>query len=241
MIKRFNQFIFEASYDSFARLVARELFQVIKSTTGTKVGKVITKKMEFDEPIQFELTLIVKRVVQFSPARSKHFSRLPWEIINFEELGFAMDANAYLPSEDEDEVPELELVVYISPDAESLSYDKLNYKLIEYVRHELEHFLQKGINASDGHYAKTSDSARRKAESSYKYFLLDEEIPAMVAGMYTTAVKRRMPLDQVFSNYLTPFIKSGMMNQREYSIVMNAWIDFAKQKYPAAVFSNNSH
>lgn len=238
MIKRFTEFINESRYDSLALTVTRQLFNFVKSTRGTPVGKLKKFEMEYSEPIEFSVFFVVKRVISFNPTRSKHFSSMPWEVFNFEEMGFSMDANSYTPSASSAESPELEIVLYISPDAEPLAYEELNRKMIDYVRHEIEHFLQKGVNRKLGHEVSTSQRKRAKAQSSYQYLLLADEIPAMVAGLHAAAVKRKTPIDVEFDRYLQTLIKGGVITQEEYSKVMQTWIDFAKTRYPHSKFSN---
>lgn len=238
MIKRFKNFIYESKFDSLALAIAHDLFSIVKSSVGTKPGKAIHKELTYSDPLEFTLNFIVKRVVQFNPRRSAHFKTLPWEVLNFEDNGFALDANAYIPNSSDYDDPELELILYISPDAEPLSYEVLNHKLVEYVRHEIEHLLQTGINSRAGHMIKTPNKVRSKAESSYKYFLLADEIPAMVAGMHAAAVRKRIPIDQEFEIYLSPFLRSGLINDAEFNKVIKTWIKFAKQVYPEAKFSN---
>jgi hypothetical protein len=238
MIKRFKNFIYESKFDSLALVIAHDLFSIVKSTAGTKPGKAIHKELTYSDPLEFSLNFIVKRVIQFNPRRSAHFKTLPWEVLNFEDNGFALDANAYIPNSSEYEDPELELILYISPDAEPLSYEVLNHKLVEYIRHEIEHLLQTGINRRAGHMIKTPNKVRSKAETSYKYFLLSDEIPAMVAGMHAAAVRKRIPIDQEFEIYLNPFLRSGLINDTEFNKVIKTWIQFAKQVYPEAKFSN---
>ena len=238
MIKRFSNFIYESKFDSLAIAIAHDLFSIVKSTAGTKPGKAIHKEFTYSDPLEFSLNFIVKRVVQFNPRRSAHFKTLPWEVLNFEDNGFALDANAYIPNASDYDEPELELVLYISPDAEPLSYEILNHKLVEYVRHEIEHLLQTGINRRTGHIIKTPGKVRSGAESSYKYFLLSDEIPAMVAGMHASAVRKRIPIDQEFELYLRPFTKSGLLTDDQFNKVIRAWIKFTKQVYPEAKFSN---
>jgi len=238
MINRFKNFIYESKFDSLSLAISHDLFSIVKTTAGTKPGKAIHQELTYSDPLEFSLNFIVKRVVQFNPRKSTHFKTLPWEVLNFEDNGFALDANAYIPKASDDEDPELELVLYISPDAEPLSYETLGHKLVEYVRHEIEHLLQKGRNRRIGHIVKTPNNVRSQAETSYKYFLLPDEIPAMVAGMYAAAVRKRIPLDQEFEIYLKPFIKSGLINDEEFNKVIRAWIKFANQVYPDAKFSN---
>jgi hypothetical protein len=238
MIKPFKNFIYESTFDSLAHAIARDLFAIVKTTAGTKLGKAVHQELTYSDPLEFSLNFIVKRVVQFNPKKSAHFKALPWEVLNFEDNGFALDANAYIPKASENEDPELELVLYISPAAEPVSYETLGHKLGEYVRHEIEHLLQTGINRRAGHIIKTPNKVRSQAETSYKYFLLADEIPAMVAGMYTAAVRKRIPLDQEFEIYLKPFIKSGLITDNESNKVIKTWIKFANRVYPDAKFSN---
>jgi hypothetical protein len=241
MIKRFSQFIFESKYDSLASTFAKDLFGVIKKTAGFKIGKEISKEFEYDTPLEFTLSIKLVRVKEFEPAKSKDFSGLPWEVINFENKGFAIDANSFIPKANEPESPEIEIVLYISPDAEPQCYPALNYKLIDNIRHELEHLLQKGVNKRTGHIVNTPNAVRAGAQNTYRYFLLADEIPAMVAGMYASAKKKRVPIDQEFEEYLIPFIETEVISQPEADQVMNSWITFAKKVYPAAKFSNKYH
>ena len=239
MIKRFNRFIYESKYDSLAISIAHDIFAIVKETAGTKPGKAVHRELTYSEPLEFVLNFIVKRVIEFNPRKSQHFKTLPWEVLNFEENGFSLDANAYIPkASDQYDDPELELVLYISPDAEPVSYEILSHKLVEYVRHEIEHLLQTGVNRREGHIIKTPRKVRDRAETSYKYFLLADEIPAMVAGMHTAAVKKKIPIDQEFELYLSPFLRSGLITEPEYNKVIRTWIKFAKQVYPKAIFSN---
>lgn len=241
MIKRFRHFIYESKYDSLAISVAHDLFAMVKDTAGIKPGRAIHRELTYSEPLNFSLNFIIKRVIQFNPRKSQHFKNLPWEVLNFEENGFVLDANVYIPKISEDEDPELELVLYISPDAEPVSYEALNHKLIEYVRHEIEHLLQTGINQRTGHLVSTHRKTRNEAETSYRYFLLSDEIPAMVAGMHASAVKKRIPIDQEFELYLKPFVKTGLLTEPEFNKVMRTWIKFAKQVYPNSIFSDKNY
>jgi len=241
MIKRFSQFIFESKYDSLASIFAKDLFSVIKKTSGSKLGKEIFKEFTYTNPLEFTLSIKVVRVEEFDTSIAKEFSGIPSEIINFENKGFAIDANAFIPNANSVEEPEIEVVIYISPEAEPQCYPALNYKLVDNIRHELEHLLQKGINQRAGHIINTRKSVRARAQNNYQYFLLADEIPAMVAGMYASAKKKRVPIDQEFSEYLNPFIKTGVISQSEFEKVMASWIAFAKKVYPAAKFSNKYH
>ncbi len=238
MIKRFVQFITESKYDSLTSIFAKDVFGFVKKTAGAKLNKELSNQFEYIDPLEFTILIKIVRVDEFNPSESKDFSGLPWEVINFENKGFAINADAYIPNETATEEPEIEIVVYISPDAEPQCYADLNYKLIDNIRHELEHLLQKGINKRHGHIVNAPKNARSKAENSYKYFLLLDEVPAMVAGMYAAAKKKRITLDQAFAEYLSPFVETAIISELEFDRVMTGWVNFAKKVYPAAKFSN---
>jgi hypothetical protein len=237
MIKRFSQFIYESKYDTLSALYANDVFNFIKKTAGSSINRAKTKIFEYDEPIEFRLTAKLIRVVEFDPSKTVDFSGLPWETINFEENGFVLDANAYIPGESEPDSPEIDLVIYISPDAEPSNYQALKFKMVDTIRHELEHLLQKGVNKQTGHIVRTTKKTRERAQDNYKYFLLPDEIPAMVAGMHASAVKKRVPIDSEFAAYLQPFVSSGVISNSEFEEVMKTWIRFTKKSFPASIFS----
>lgn len=238
---RFNEFIYESKYDTFAQSVSRDLFKIIKGTQGTTVGKILRKELSYAEPVEFTLTFIVKRVKQFIPLKSVHFKQLPWEVMNFERNGFVLDANTYSEPGPNPDEPEIEVILYVSPDAEPLSYDKIYHKMTEYIRHEIEHLLQSGINRRPGHIVRTPQKVRDRHSSSYRYFLLADEIPAMVAGMHAAAVKKRRPLDLEFEEYLRPLVDTEIISEDEFKKVMRTWINFAKKTYPDSIFSDKRY
>jgi hypothetical protein len=81
---------------------------------------------------------------------------------------------------------------------------------------------------------------RNGSKKSYKYFLLPDEIESMVEGMYTRAKEQDRFLDDVFSDYLTPFIESRYISQSEYQKVIKTWITRALELYPDAKFSQKA-
>jgi hypothetical protein len=79
---------------------------------------------------------------------------------------------------------------------------------------------------------------RERSKKSYKYFLLRDEIESMIEGMYENSKAQNVPLDQVFDDYLLPFIQTGYMSEPEYHKVMRTWVTRALELYPDATFSD---
>jgi len=227
-MQKFKHFIYESKFDSFSNIIAEEILEIVKGSTTSK--RTITRDLNYDEPVSFFLTLSITRSKTFSPAKSKNFKSLPWETINFERRGFVIDANSYIPGNDEE--PEIEMFIVISPEAEPTCYQTLYFKILDIIRHEMEHLLQKGANRQAGHAVTTRQKTRTAAEESYEYFLLPDEIPSMVSGMHLAAAKKRIPIDAEFEDYLLPFIKSGFITQAEADKVISVWLDFARKHFP---------
>jgi hypothetical protein len=238
MIKRFNQFVFESKYDTLASSYAKDVFDFVKKTSAVPVNRIKTIVLDYQEPIEFSVNVKVVRVHEFKPAAIPDFVNMPWESINFEEKGYAVDANAFIPKASDPDSPEIDVVIYLSPEAEPNCYESLRFKLVDLLRHETEHLLQKGLNQKASHAINGSAKKRHKANDNYSYFLLSDELPAMVSGMHAAAVKRRIPIDQEFEEYLRPFLMSNVISQPEFDQVMTAWIDFAKKSFPKSIFSN---
>jgi hypothetical protein len=234
-MQKFKHFIYESKFDSFSNIIAEEILEIVKGSTMSK--RTITRDLNYDEPVSFFLTLHITRSKTFSPAKDKNFKSLPWETINFERRGFVIDANSYIPGNDEE--PEIEMFIVISPEAEPTCYQTLYFKILDIIRHEMEHLLQKGANRQAGHAITTRQKTRTAAEESYEYFLLPDEIPSMVSGMHLAAAKKRIPIDTEFEDYLLPFIKSGFITRAEADKVISVWLDFARKHFPNTQVSSN--
>lgn len=216
----------DRTYDDFADSISIELLNFI--TNSKKTNRIISKTFEYDEPLEFTLTLKMKTVEQFNSNKTKAFRYLPWESLNYKNRGFAIDSNSYVP---DDHCPEIEVIVYLDQSINPQGYLNLYFKLIDDLRHEFEHLLQKGINQHPDHAVKTPIHIRESA-TPYQYFLLDDEIPAMVAGMRASSIKRGVPIDLEFMSYLTPFIELNIITKAQCLTIMNAWTNFASKIYP---------
>jgi hypothetical protein len=138
-----------------------------------------------------------------------------WERHNFEKYGFCLDANTYIPREGS---PGINIEVTINPLAESDSLNDLSSFLLDTVRHEIEHIQQ---------VDRRNPEQRKIHQSSYRYFLLADEIPAAVEGLRLLAKRQGIDLNTAIDNYLAPFQKSGFMTDTESAEVKQAWLRYA--------------
>lgn len=237
MIKTFLRFVYESQYDSLSEEIASEIMSVITAKVSNSVKGRINRTLEYTEPMTFSLSLLVFRSKSFDPKRSELFNSVPWEKSNFQNMGFAVDANSFIFSEELAPDPEIEIKIVIDPSKEPQSHQALYYKLLDCVRHEIEHLLQKGTNKQYNHSGQQVDKNRRESESSYKYFLLKDEVPAMVSGMKLSAEKKGIPLDSEFEEYLSPIRDFGFISDSEMQLVIQKWLKFANKHFPDAKIS----
>jgi hypothetical protein len=240
MLKSFIQFINENMNqpDDFIKNLAQSLVDKLRTSQLSESSEyTIFSGMEFIEPFEFDLILNVKRDEDPDILHDSHFKGLPWEKINFDRLGYAIDANTKM-NKSKVKIPKIIIHIILNPRQEPLLYSKLYYRLIDILTHETNHLGQLGMNRTPFNTHVSSQSDRELAKKNYKYFLLGDEIESMVEGMYARSQAQSIPLDQVFNEYLEPFIETGYINQSEYEEVLRAWVTQAIDLYPDATFSH---
>ena len=60
----------------------------------------------------------------------------------------------------------------------------------------------------------------------------------MVRGMYMRSKNTDTPIDIIFNQYLSPFIKQKFITQKEYNIVLKKWIIHSLETYPDAKYTD---
>jgi hypothetical protein len=240
MIKSFIQFINENVDDKeeFIKRLAQTLITKIRtSPTPESTEYSVFSGMEFIKPFTFDLILHVRRDSSPNLEEDSHFEDLPWEKINFDKLGYSIDANTRM-SRSTATVPKIIFHIILNPKEEPILYSKLHYRLIDILAHETNHLDQLGMNRSPFNSHVSSKHKREGAKKSYRYFLLMDEIESMIEGMYYSSKEQNCPIDQVFDDYLLPFIESNYMSESEYDHVMEVWVTRALELYPDATFSS---
>lgn len=239
MIKSFIEFINE-SMDQKTQFI-KDLSQILieklrTSSLEDSTEYTVFSGMEFIEPFTFDLILNVRRDNSPNLEEDSHFNGLPWEKINFDHLGYSIDANTKM-SRSKSKVPKIILHIILNPKEEPILYSKLYYRFIDILTHETNHLDQLGMNRTPFNSHVSDKMERNNAKKSYKYFLLKDEIESMTEGMYASAKAQNVPLDQVFDNYLLPLIQSGYISEAEYNKVIRVWVTRSLELYPDATFS----
>lgn len=153
------------------------------------------------------------------------------------EYDLAVDAN-YSDNE-------IDVMLHLNPDTEKLAYEKLNAKLQDAVRHEIEHSLQDPTSVSFKEKKPLPTSAAYRAQvqnnpgNVHRYFTLKDEVPAMVFGMYRQAKTEKRPLDDIFKEYLGYYLGAGEITQEQHDKILTIWLNYAKKHLPKAKYSNS--
>ena len=239
MVLSFTEFIneSEANNFNFLKKLATHVLNKVKDTD--KLESPNYQKIDHSElttPFLFDLIVYLRRDKAPNFKEDEHFNGLAWELNNFTDLGYSIDANTYVNNGDLT-VPEIKVHILLDPSKEPSSYEKLFHRVYDILIHETNHLDQVGINRDPFNVKPSSQEARKAAKGSYQYFLLSDEVESMVEGMYGKSQESNTPLDVVFINYLNPLVKNQFMTTQELAKVMEVWVTWAIEHYPDAKFS----
>lgn len=239
MIKSFLQFINEDADPTgdFIKSLALKLIKKIRSFSQQEESYSVFSGMEFTEPFEFDLILNIRKEKGANIKQDPHFKDLSWEQLNYDKFGYAIDANIRTNPGDLI-IPELEIHMIIDPSQEPHLYSKLYARVIDILTHETNHIDQfSHIDRNPFNVSPSNRSERKSSKKNYRYFLLPDEVESMVEGMYASSKHQKIPLDQVFAEYLQPFLDTKYISLAEYHEVMLTWVKHALEKYPDAIFS----
>lgn len=242
-VMSFIQFINESEGAelTFIKDICKHLIEKIKDSKQVESdGYIKFSGMEFTNPFAFDLVLNVRREELASTKSDVHFNDLPWEDINFKKKGYMIDASMFT-NKKQLIVPRIELHILLNPRKEPSCYSELYLRLIDILAHETNHLDQVGLNRDHHNTNVTPQNIRKKAKKSNDYFLLPEEIESMVTGMYTRSEEEGRPLDEIFYEYLKPFVQTKYITPAEFQTTMRTWITHAIERYPEANFSQKAY
>ena len=201
----FENFSSISDKDPISTSIASDIINLIRRFEG---------KSKIDISLQYRS--LANSFIHLQVSRDGSPSGLnPWESVLFKRKGFVLDANSYVPAQGS---PGISLDIVIDPETEPQCLEKLEYSILDSIRHEIEHT---GISNP------SNTGVRQDHETSYRYFLLSDEIPAMVSGLKLSARREGVSLATAISDYLTPFVESGFMSVPEFDEGMHAWLDYA--------------
>jgi hypothetical protein len=237
MLKSFAQFINESREPlDFLSDLTTKLIQKIRTLSKKEQKYTLFSGMEFREPFEFDLKVYLRKDATPDIENDEHFSELPWEEINFENDGYAIDARVRIHKESL-LIPEITIYLIVDPTKEPHFYRDLFSRILDILVHETNHIDQLSRERNPFNVKTSNREERNAAKKSHKYFLLRDEIESMVEGMLARSQYLDQPLDYIFDDYLIPFVQSKYITLEEYNEVKTTWIKHALEKHPDAIFS----
>jgi hypothetical protein len=235
-MKSFIEFINESlENNSFFKKTTKTIINSIKDSS-LKDDYFLIKKIEIFEPFLCDICVYIKHSKIDNIQTDSHFKDMDWEIHNFEKFGYCIDANVKVNNNDY-YVPEIKINILLSS-VDEINYFELSNRLVDLLFHETTHLNQVGPDESPFNTHVSTNHERLKSKDSFKYFLLDEEVEAMVRGMYMRSKNTDTSIDIIFHQYLNPFIKQKFITQEEYNIVLKKWIIHSLETYPDAKYTD---
>lgn len=227
-----------------SRIISEIVDKTMKKVIGSDIPndsyyKVLDEELH-DNSLYFDLRVYLKTSLDPNFNEDPHFKKMKWHKIKFDEDGFAIDANSFISEKD---IPEIEITIIIDANRAAIMpgkdvYDDLNNRLHEVLYHEITHLNQVGINKDPFNEDPHRHNLRKDSKNSYKYFILPEEIEAMVGGMYRRSKLEDTPLDTIFIDHLKPYLSRKFLNRIQMEAIILIWIKYALENYPGVHFTD---
>lgn len=230
LIKNFDEFLFEGSYDKLTGEISSAVMRKIKETnTGEEEFegvKVIygpgDEVPDFNEMIENEDYL---EIDHFVDEVSGIDVRVTISIVRDEAPEYG--GEFILDGETDDQNSIIYLYLYLTPGVEPRVYPEIAVDLRNLIRHEIEHLTQRGWGEKEGKKMRRNEMVRRRITSNpelyYRYYTLKDEIPANLQGLYSEAKTRKLPFKEVVHKYLDKKVSQGVIPPTEKMRIYRLW------------------
>lgn len=230
LIKNFDEFLFEGSYDKLTGEISSAVMRKIKETNTGKEKfngiKVIYGPGDevpgFGEMIEDEEYLDID---YFVDEVSGVDVRVVISIVRDEAPEYK--GEFILDGETDDQNSIIYLYLYLTPGSEPRVYPEIAVDLRNLIRHEVEHLTQRGWGEKEGKKMRRNEMVRRRITSNpelyYKYYTLKDEIPANLQGLYSEAKTRKLPFKEVVHKYLDKKVSQGVIPSTEKARIYRLW------------------
>jgi len=201
-------------YDKLTGEVVDDILNIVKKVKNSKEQE---EYLFYDKPLDFFLSVKIQM----------------GEIKN---SSFKYDAGQFYDEEADMSYIVVDLV--IDSAKKFKFYNKLNAVLQDLVRHEIEHLTQYGVNQKLGKplgNRKLRERYSKRGREEYKYYIMDDEIPAMVNGLYRKAKHLKVPLIDLFNDNLDELEKLRIIRKKiNRNEILDKWIEYTKKYLPKA-------
>lgn len=239
-ILKFDNFIFEGRYNKMTGILVEDILEEIKVTKENwsqeeedfETIHLATYSGTLD---QVDLYLNIRRITKKDEMIGDDFNIFNRQ--GFFMEGFCVNVESDFDLFDLFDDGSITLNLTLNPNLEPQIYSKILPELHDTIRHEIEHLTQNGRNKIDNKIGSTSSKLRtniRKSGNYYLYYLLKDELPALVQGMYKQAKFQKKTIDEIFNIKLEELIERDIINKEESDKLFRIWSNYTKKHIPNA-------
>ena len=208
MVQNNKQLLTEGVYDTITSQVSSDIFNAWKEFYDNNKEGDFTYDEEYD--------LLDKK------GREMYFNVIAKiEIKETEEGIYRVDGGA--DQGDEDINGTLFVNFQVDPRDLPKQWSTISMDLRDVVRHEIEHLSQSGYNLVSAKEMQDSTALRAMIDLGLlpqkDYYKLEDEIPAMLQGMYQKAKKSKTPFKEVINDYFDKV----QLSQEERKEILGVW------------------
>lgn len=222
---------------------SKEMDELVKTLTDLTISSVHKndqtsnkysniQEIEISEPfLDVDFKVILRKEPNLDISKDPYFENMKWHHVRLKNDNYTFTGNTFM----DHNIPSVEIIIVIDSDKiQPKNYEKMYYKLLNTISHELNHLNQKGWNRDYDNIIPKSQEYRKKNGKKHSYFLLPEEIESMVKGMYNQSKATGRPIDELFDEHLQPFVESSFMTHSEMIEIIRNWLEHTLIYYPGA-------
>ena len=226
MIKSTKQILSEGRYDSFTRMISKDIVKSVKETEGDMEH---THQIDLPYDITGEEEYTFNFKEKSLGIEVELFINRTEDVISIGNREVPYYINSYV-SEDDNLVMEM----VIDESYGRSYYEEMFYKINEDVRHEIEHYLQNIFKDRQQPLQDTADY-----NTTFAHHMDPSEVEALVHGFYRRAKLEKRPLDVVMLEDIQKDIQDGNLTPEEGDTLLSVWVKYAVNKLPKAQYSNS--
>lgn len=236
---KLSQLILEGMYDKITGIVIKRIFTYIKKATeesGTQEkpkkykGIPVRKDIKIPALEPYFLTSDTHHLGEYYDKTSEIAFDLYSSLLLNNEVPRGtvyMDGYATGGQDKDSSEADIYINIAINPEDGTSIYSKIQAKLRDVVRHEIEHLTQKGPNQKAGKKVKNTTLARIKAannpDKAYTYYTLPDEVDANIQGLYSKAKTTKQPFQVVVDDFLDGLVADKIIKPTDKEKIYKVW------------------
>ena len=228
----------EGRFDKVTSSVVKDVMRYVNYLMGKKnIENTYNVRLPLEDDYYQEgdITFNVELDIMFQEMDGSF--ELKSNIIGYDDV----DGDDYEDEDDyeDDENHDIALQLYLNKTKDKTFYQQLYYKLVEDIRHEIEHLSQFDDISKKGEGARPTPIDYDQFEDVFSHHTDPAEIEALTQGFYIRAKKEKKPLDTVILDYLNSIEEKKAITPNQKTKILKNLLDYAKKNLPRAIYQQD--